>query len=90
MSTEKMSLGDEGAEIERASGCIECDEGVVNRYDEDPMWYDDEWVNCNNCHGHGRQVWCPKCGLDLLSKEAELLNQSCATDGNGRKADAPQ
>jgi DnaJ-class molecular chaperone len=45
--------------------CGECDEGYVNRYEEDPMWYDDEDVPCDECNGTGWQRWCPKCGHSL-------------------------
>lgn len=60
----------------RSRDCSECDEGVVNRYDEDPLWYEDKWVKCHHCNGHGVEVWCPKCGLDLFSKEADRIKKA--------------
>ena len=59
----------------RGEDCGECEDGMINRYDEDPFWYDDEWVMCPSCHGHEYHAWCPKCGLDLLGKEAERLKK---------------
>lgn len=48
---------------------IGCDDGRIELYDEDPFWYDpgDE-MPCPDCEGHGRHIWCPTCGWDLLNK----------------------
>ena len=46
-----------------------CEDGYENRYEEDPLWYDeDEWFVCDECRGHGFHVWCQKCGWDALEK----------------------
>ena len=65
----------------RGENCGECEDGMINRYDEDPLWYADEWVMCPSCHGHEYHAWCPKCGLDLLGKEAERLKTANAAQG---------
>lgn len=57
----------------RRRECDRCEEGVVNHYDEDPLWYVDKYVTCGECKGHGNIAWCPKCLLDLNSKKAERL-----------------
>jgi len=57
----------------RMRECDRCEEGVVNHYDEDPMWYEDKYVTCDECKGHGSIAWCPKCKLDLNSKKAKRL-----------------
>lgn len=35
--------------------CEHCDDGYVDHYEEDPMWYDDEDVPCEYCNGTGLQ-----------------------------------
>jgi hypothetical protein len=43
--------------------CRECEDGLVNRFDEDPLWYDvDECEVCDTCKGKGYEHWCPNCG----------------------------
>lgn len=45
---------------------ISCDEGWINLFDEDPLWYDEDDVEiCTNCHGTGIEHWCSNCGFDL-------------------------
>jgi predicted RNA-binding Zn-ribbon protein involved in translation (DUF1610 family) len=45
---------------------IGCDDGWIDRFDEDPLWYDDDSPEmCDECHGTGWVRWCPKCGFDL-------------------------
>jgi hypothetical protein len=36
-----------------------CEDGYVNRHEEDPLWYDDEcdWP-CDECHGRGGWQHC--------------------------------
>ena len=43
--------------------CPECGgEGDFDAHDEDPLYYDPgDRIPCDNCHGHGVFVWCPKC-----------------------------
>lgn len=34
--------------------CLWCDDGYINRYEEDPLWYDpDDFEECQECHGTG-------------------------------------
>jgi predicted RNA-binding Zn-ribbon protein involved in translation (DUF1610 family) len=43
-----------------------CEDGWIDCYDDDPMWYDeDDPEMCTECLGTGVERWCPKCGLDL-------------------------
>ena len=45
--------------------CNVCEDGYINRYEEDPLWYDEDDASCcPECHGYGVQMWCPKCGKD--------------------------
>jgi hypothetical protein len=32
---------------------FDCEDGYVNRYDEDPLWFDDEYIVCDECQGRG-------------------------------------
>jgi hypothetical protein len=49
---------------------IGCDDGWIDRYDEDPLWYSPgEEERCDTCVGTGWERWCPKCGYDLQRKE---------------------
>lgn len=46
--------------------CNECDDGFVDLYDEDPLWYDEDDIEpCAACHAMGNHWWCPSCGLDM-------------------------
>ena len=59
-------------------GCSElyCENGYVNRYEEDPLWYDeDDCEQCEECHGMGYQEWCPKCGHDHALYRSKLAYQ---------------
>ena len=52
--------------LARRCSVLGCDDGWINRYDEDPLWYDeDDEEMCTECWGTGWQRWCPKCGFDL-------------------------
>lgn len=43
-----------------------CDDGWIDRYEEDPLWYDeDDLEMCEECGGYGNLWWCPKCGYDM-------------------------
>lgn len=45
---------------------IGCDDGYIDLYEEDPLWYDiDDTEMCSECRGTGTQRWCPSCGADL-------------------------
>ena len=54
--------------------CSACDEGLIDCYDDDPINYSpgEEHENCAECNGHGRHIWCRKCGWDYL--EHQYLN----------------
>lgn len=43
-----------------------CDDGQIDGYDEDPMWYDEgDTYGCPECGGRGYFMWCAKCGANL-------------------------
>lgn len=45
---------------------IGCEDGYVDRYEEDPLWYDENKPEmCTECYGTGLERWCPKCGINL-------------------------
>ncbi|MGA2504212.1 MAG: hypothetical protein ABSG01_09000 [Anaerolineales bacterium] len=45
---------------------IGCEDGWIDRYEEDPLYYDENDPEmCTECYGTGVERWCPKCGLDL-------------------------
>lgn len=47
---------------------IRCEDGYVDLYEEDPLWYDqDDCEVCEECCGFGVVRWCPECGHDLNS-----------------------
>jgi len=49
---------------------IDCDDGFVDLYDEDPINESPGTLErCSECHGTGHHHWCPKCGHDLNSKQ---------------------
>ncbi len=49
--------------------CPNCEDGFIDLYDEDPLWYDeDEVETCPECGGHGCHSWCPNCGWDVIQK----------------------
>ena len=57
-----------GQEPTRARRCsvIGCDDGWIDRFDEDPLWYDqDKPEFCDECQGTGWVRWCPNCGHDM-------------------------
>lgn len=42
-----------------------CDDGYIDLYDEDPLWYDEgDFKVCTECRGTGIMMWCPNCGKD--------------------------
>lgn len=54
----------------RRQDCGECEDGYINRYDEDPLWYDiDDQSICENCDGHSGFAWCRDCGYDFITKK---------------------
>ena len=63
----------------RRCAVMSCDDGWIDLYDEDPLWYDvGEEEMCEDCGGTGVEHWCPNCGFDLNqphqinSQEVEL------------------
>lgn len=57
----------------RNCGAFGCEDGIVNRYDEDPMWYDiDDQSPCSDCSGKGYEHWCPECGYDIAVNPEKL------------------
>lgn len=58
-----------GCEMEWVDCSNGCDEGEVNRYHEDPLWYgseDEAWERCPVCNGRGGRWVCPVCHPDAL------------------------
>jgi DnaJ-class molecular chaperone len=61
-----MDIYDNGERTCQACGgveyWVECQscygEGWVNRYEEDPLWYDDKDILCTCCGGDGGWWWC--------------------------------
>lgn len=52
-----------GHEPTHVRDCPKCEEGFIDCYDEDPLWYDeDEFEVCLDCHGTWVQHWCLECG----------------------------
>lgn len=43
--------------------CDQCDEGFIDRYEEDPNWFDwaDSWERCDICDGEGGWYRCFTC-----------------------------
>ncbi len=56
---------------------IGCEDGYIDRFDEDPINLSpgEEMELCHECHGFEVLRWCPKCGLDLNGKEARKLRK---------------
>ena len=49
----------------RDCGHLGCEDGYVDLYDEDPIYYQPgETETCSECRGTGVVVWCPNCGND--------------------------
>lgn len=48
--------------------CTQCEDGFIDVYDDDPLWYDEDDVEpCHECNGKGYHKWCSKCGYDLAA-----------------------
>ena len=53
----------------RDCSTLGCDDGYIDDYEYDPMWYEPGDVSvCSECHGTGVVSWCPQCGKDLQEK----------------------
>lgn len=45
--------------------CTHCDDGIVDRHDEDPCVFEPgDYAVCPDCDGNITFVWCQKCGWD--------------------------
>lgn len=54
-----------GAMEVRWCDCGACEDGMIDRYDEDPLWYDQgDYEPCEECGGFGILRWCRACGWD--------------------------
>ena len=52
--------------------CDRCEDGIIDLYDEDPSWYDeDDIMECPDCEGEGCFIWCRNENCDVTSKEIE-------------------
>lgn len=52
--------------------CSACGgDGYFDCYEDDPINYSpgEEDEPCSECNGHGREIWCRKCGWDYLEKQ---------------------
>lgn len=61
-----------------------CQDGYEDEYDDDPVNYapGESYVMCDECHGHGIERWCPKCGADYwLAQEAHRRREKHALEG---------
>lgn len=61
----------------RRCGAPGCDDGWMDMYESDPIWYDQgDADRCLDCGGRGRFVWCRECGFDAthlaMEEEGEL------------------
>lgn len=53
--------------------CPECDDGMVDDHEEDPINHSPgEFSRCNSCGGKGIEQWCPHCGLNLVDRDVLL------------------
>lgn len=56
----------------RDCNAIGCEDGYIDLYEDDPLWYDEEDVEvCRECNGTGVQRWCPACGADIVTLAPE-------------------
>lgn len=52
---------------------LDCDDGFIDCYDEDPLWYDPgDTEICPDCQGTGVERWCPKCGYNLQRSHSAI------------------
>lgn len=51
----------------RRCGNFGCEEGFIDEHDDDPINFapGEEFMECDECSGHGVERWCPKCGADF-------------------------
>ena len=55
--------------FERRCTSLGCEDGYIDGYEEDPLWYDDgDLIRCSECRGRGFFRWCPNdaCKTNLL------------------------
>lgn len=62
-----------GSEITHHRYCDRCDGGFIDEHETDPINFApvEEERECEECHGHGIQRWCPKCGADYWVSVAQ-------------------
>lgn len=55
-----------GGELTREPcGELGCDDGVVDVYEDDPLWYEPgDNEPCDECGGRGYIEWCPQCAKE--------------------------
>jgi hypothetical protein len=63
--------------LRRDCNSLFCDDGYVDESEDDPINYmpGECLTTCEECGGHGCNVWCKNCGWDLLEKR--FLSQKC-------------
>ena len=75
----------------RSCSCrnLGCEDGWIDRYDEDPCWYDeDDPEMCTECWGTGVERWCPKCGFDLQrARRTKRAPDSPSAVGSGQESE---
>jgi hypothetical protein len=68
----------------RRCNVLGCDDGWIDLYEEEPMfYYEGDREMCSECHGTGQQRWCPKCGHDMNAPVSGPLPVSQPGDGDG-------
>lgn len=51
---------------------IHCDDGFIDLYEDDPLWYDEGDLEvCPECNGTGIERWCPNCGTTIVTLSAD-------------------
>jgi hypothetical protein len=64
---------------------IGCDDGQIDGYDEDPLWFDEgDTYPCPTCGGNGFFRWCAKCGAELA--RFQFSDAAAAPDAGGEGA----
>jgi len=64
---------------------IDCDDGFIDLYDEDPINEDPgTFRTCPECQGTGIHHWCPKCGHDFTRKQNANLHRTKMAGDNER------
>jgi len=73
----------------RTCSAIGCEEGWIDRFDEDPMWYDENDPKiCTDCWGTGLERWCPNCGANLQEPKMRKIIWADKFDNQSLNANA--